>query len=224
MTLGWFGIVRLGLVQMAIGSVIVLTTSTLNRVMAVELALPAALPGLLVGLHYAVQLSRPEWGRRSDAGGRRTPWILRGMAALAAGGALAAIAVALMAQATAPGVALAVAAFALIGAGAGAAGTSMLALLACAVAPERRAAAATLTWLMMIAGIALTAGGVGAALDPYSHAGLVAVVGVAALAAFLLPALAVRGLERTLPPPVLDAARPSSSNCGSLRSSLRASE
>ena len=73
MTLGWFGIVRLGLVQMAIGSVIVLTTSTLNRVMAVELALPAALPGLLVGLHYAVQLSRPEWGRRSDAGGRRTP-------------------------------------------------------------------------------------------------------------------------------------------------------
>ncbi|MGR3781614.1 MAG: BCD family MFS transporter [Albimonas sp.] len=209
MTLGWFGIVRLGLVQMAIGSVIVLTTSTLNRVMAVELALPAALPGLLVGLHYAVQLSRPEWGRRSDAGGRRTPWILRGMAALAAGGALAALAVALMAQATAPGVALAVAAFALIGAGAAAAGTSMLALLACAVAPGRRAAAATLTWLMMIAGIALTAGGVGAALDPYSHARLVAVVGVAALAAFLLAALAVRGLERTQPPPVLDAARPS---------------
>ncbi|MDF2231518.1 BCD family MFS transporter [Albimonas sp. CAU 1670] len=209
MTLGWLGIVRLGLVQMAIGSVVVLTTSTLNRVMAVELALPAALPGLLVGLHYAVQLSRPEWGRRSDAGGRRTPWILRGMAALAAGGTLAALAVALMAWSTGPGVVLAALAFALIGAGAGAAGTSMLALLASAVAPQRRAAAATITWLMMIAGIALTAGGVGAMLEPYSHARLVTVVAVATSAAFLLSALAVRGLERAPARPDPAQARPS---------------
>jgi hypothetical protein len=37
-----------GLVQAALGAVVVLTTSTLNRVMVVELALPALLPGLLV--------------------------------------------------------------------------------------------------------------------------------------------------------------------------------
>ena len=43
--LGWFGIVRLGLVQAALGAIVVLTTSTLNRVMVVELALPAAVPG-----------------------------------------------------------------------------------------------------------------------------------------------------------------------------------
>ena len=40
-SLGWFGIVRLGLVQVALGSIVVLVTSTLNRVMVVELALPA---------------------------------------------------------------------------------------------------------------------------------------------------------------------------------------
>ena len=33
--LGWLGILRLGLVQMALGSIVVLTTSTLNRVMVV---------------------------------------------------------------------------------------------------------------------------------------------------------------------------------------------
>ena len=48
MALGWLSIFRLGLVQMALGAVVVLTTSTLNRVMVVELALPAILPGLLV--------------------------------------------------------------------------------------------------------------------------------------------------------------------------------
>ena len=44
--LGWVGIARLGLVQAMLGGVVVLTTSTLNRVMVVELALPALLPGL----------------------------------------------------------------------------------------------------------------------------------------------------------------------------------
>ena len=36
--------------QAAIGAIVVLTTSTLNRVMVVELALPALLPGLLLAL------------------------------------------------------------------------------------------------------------------------------------------------------------------------------
>src|SRR3712207_500795 len=42
--LTWFGIVRLGLVQTALGAIVVLTTSTINRVLVVELALPAVLP------------------------------------------------------------------------------------------------------------------------------------------------------------------------------------
>ncbi len=43
---GWPSIIRLGLVQTALGAVIVLMTSTINRVMVVELALPALVPGL----------------------------------------------------------------------------------------------------------------------------------------------------------------------------------
>ena len=57
--LGWFGIARLGLVQASLGAIVVLTTTTLNRVMVVELALPAVVPGALVAAHYAVQMLRP---------------------------------------------------------------------------------------------------------------------------------------------------------------------
>ena len=90
MKLTWFQIVRLGVVQMCLGAIVVLTTSTLNRLMVVELALPAILPGLLVALHYSIQLSRPSWGHKSDIGGKRTRWIIGGMAILALGGFLAA--------------------------------------------------------------------------------------------------------------------------------------
>ena len=113
--LGWLGIARLGLVQAMLGAVVVLTTSTLNRVMVVELALPALLPGLLVALHHAVQLTRPRMGYGSDVGGRRTPWIAGGIAVLALGGFLAAMATNLMATQRAAGIALGVLAFALRG-------------------------------------------------------------------------------------------------------------
>ena len=85
MTLSWFSIVRLGLVQLCLGAIVVLTTSTLNRLMVVELSMPAVLPGLLVGLHYGIQITRPTWGYRSDMGGRRTQVILLGMACLGLG-------------------------------------------------------------------------------------------------------------------------------------------
>jgi BCD family chlorophyll transporter-like MFS transporter len=39
-SLGWFAIIRIGLVQTAIGAIVVLTTSTLNRVMVIEIGLP----------------------------------------------------------------------------------------------------------------------------------------------------------------------------------------
>ena len=114
---GWVGIVRLGLVQAAIGAMVVLTTSTLNRVMVVELALPALLPGLLVAMHYIVQVLRPRMGFGSDVGGRRTPWIIGGLAVLATGGVGAAVATAWMASSPVAGIALAVLCFLLIGIG-----------------------------------------------------------------------------------------------------------
>ena len=194
--LSWVSILRLGLAQMSLGAIIVLMTSTLNRVMVVELALPALVPGLLVGLHYAMQLSRPGWGHWSDLSRRRTPWIIGGMTVLALGGFLAALGVAIGASMPVPGLVLSVLAYALIGAGAGASGTSVLAFLAAATAPRRRAAAATIIWLMMIFGIAATAGIVGALLDPYSPARLLTIVACVAVGAVVLTALAVLGLEK----------------------------
>lgn len=194
-TLGWIGIARLGLVQMSLGAVVVMMTSTINRVMVVELALPAMIPGLLVALHYAIQVLRPRWGYGSDVGGRRTPWIIGGMAALCMGGVGAAVATAVIGVAFWAGLGLAVLAFTLLGIGVGAAGTSVLALMAARVAPERRAAAATIVWVMMIFGLAMTATVAGRFLDPFSTTRLIAVMAVVALGAFLVATLAVQGLE-----------------------------
>ena len=58
--LGWGGIARIGLVQAAIGSIVVLMTSTLNRVMVIELGLAAAIPGALVALHLSWDLGN-DW-------------------------------------------------------------------------------------------------------------------------------------------------------------------
>ncbi len=193
--LGWVGIVRLGLVQTALGAIVVLATSTLNRVMVVELALPATLPGLLVGWHYAIQLLRPRLGHGSDVGGRRTPWILGGMVVLALGGVLAALATVWLASNRVGGILLGLVAFSLIGLGVGAAGTSLLALLAKRVAPARRAAAATIVWLMMIAGFAVTATVAGQLLDPYSPSRLVAVVAAVAGLALVVALLALYRVE-----------------------------
>lgn len=194
--LSWWGITRLGIVQAMLGAVVVLTTSTLNRVMVVELALPALLPGLLVGLHHAVQLSRPRMGFGSDVGGQRTPWILGGMAVLATGGWLAAVATAWMSQQVAGGLALAVLAFAMVGLGASAAGTSLLVMLAKCVDAPRRAGAAALVWTMMIVGFAVTAGVAGRFLDPYTPARLVAVSAVVSVIAMAVTLLALWRLER----------------------------
>jgi BCD family chlorophyll transporter-like MFS transporter len=203
--IGWIGIIRLGLVQTALGSIVVLTTSTMNRVMVVELALPAMLPGALVALHYAVQVLRPRWGYGSDVGGRRTPWIIGGMAVLAAGGVSAALAVAWMASSPFAGIVLAVVAFLLIGGGVGASGTSLLVLLAKRVDERRRAAAATIVWVMMIAGFIVTATSAGHFLDPFSPARLVVVTTAVACAALALTLLAVWNVEgSSSSPAVLD--------------------
>lgn len=194
-TLSWIGIFRLGLVQTALGAIVVLTTSTLNRVMVVELALPAVLPGALVAMHYAIQVLRPKMGHSSDVGTRRTPWIIGGIVVLAAGGVVASLATALMAVHTVGGIALAIGAFIMIGLGVGAAGTSLLALLASRVDEHRRPAAATIVWLMMIAGFVVTAGLAGAFLDPFSFARMITVTAVTAACAVLLAVIAIWGVE-----------------------------
>ena len=193
---GWLGIVRIGLVQAAIGALVMLATTVLNRVMVVELGLLAAIPAGLVAWHYAVQLGRPLWGHASDKGKGRTRWIIGGVAVLAAGGLLATQATLLLGTSFGAGFALAVLAYTLIGIGVGAGGTSALALLASGVAPERRAAAAAVTWIMMVAGIVASAITVGQLLKPFSDERLLAVAAGLALVMVALTILATFRLER----------------------------
>jgi MFS transporter, BCD family, chlorophyll transporter len=191
--MSWLAIIRLGFVQSAIGAMVMLSTSLLNRIMVVEYALPAALPAGLVAWHYGVQLARPVWGHGSDKGRRRTPWIIGGMGLLVLG-TLLAVAMTVRMPGTGPMLG-AIAAFALIGGGVGAAGTSLLALLATQTAPDRRAAAAAMTWIMMIVGIIVTAGVAGSLIDPFSPARLALVVAGVGVTAFLVTVAATWGVE-----------------------------
>jgi len=197
--MSWVQIFRLGLVQACIGAVVVLMTATMNRVMVVELALPATVPGVLVALHFAVQLYlRPRLGHGSDTAGARTPWIIGGMATLAAGGIGVALSIPVMASAPALGVALAAVAFVVLGAGVSAAGTPLLALISEHAHPWQRAGAAAVTWILMIVGFIITTATAGSLLDPFGFERLLMItVGVGAVA-ITVTTLTLFGLERTL--------------------------
>ena len=198
MTLSWLSIVRLGLVQMCLGAVVVLMTSTLNRLMVVELSLAATLPGALVAIHYLVQISRPKWGFLSDIQGNRTKWIILGMIILAVGANLAALCIPLYSFNATAATILSFFAYTLIGVGVGASGTSLLALLATHTIQHRRAAAATITWLMMIFGIAVTATVVGKLLDPYSVERLIKIVFGLTLVTVAITFISTLNIERGL--------------------------
>lgn len=194
-TFGWSRIARIGLVQASLGAIVVLITSVLNRVMIVELALAAAIPGAMVAGHYFIQFTRVRTGYGSDRTARRTPWIVAGMGLVAASGFAAALGTAWMPAAGTVAVFATAVACLTLGVGVGLAGTPLLALLAERTAEARRGPAAALVWLMMIAGFAITAGVVGRLLDPFSMARLVTVSGGVSLVAILVTLLALWGLE-----------------------------
>lgn len=209
--IGWFTIIRLGAVQAAIGAMVMLATSLLNRVMVVEYGIAAAIPAALVAWHYAVQLSRPLWGHRSDRAARRSPWIVGGLSILALGILAAIDATVMLAGGGILPFALAITGFTMIGFGVGMAGTALLALLASRVSEARKPASAAISWTMMVAGIVIAAGVSGAWLDPFSEVRLAVVTSLVVLAAFCTAMLALAGVEansRPVAPARGDAAQP----------------
>lgn len=195
--LSWLQIARVGLVQAAIGAVVVLLTTTINRVIVVELALPATVPGFLVALHFGVQLIlRPRLGHASDATARRTPWILGGLAISALSGLAVAASIPVMAQSPAWGIALAAVASVVLGAGVSAAGTPLLALMSERSRPSQRAGAAAITWILMIVGIIITAATSGMLLDPFSYERLMMIAGGIGGVGFVVAWIATLGIER----------------------------
>ena len=193
--LTWPQIARLGLVQASLGSIVVLTTSLLNRVMVIELALPAILPGALVAIHYFIQLIRPRMGFGSDQTRRASPWIRGGILVLASGGVLAAASTILLSNSVSLGIALATIAFLMIGIGVSSSGTALLVLLAKRVEPKKKAAAATCVWLMMIFGFAFTASVSGKFLTPFSFERLLIVSSTVSVIAVIVTFSAIWGME-----------------------------
>ncbi len=196
--MNWFSILRLGLVQLCIGSSVVIPLSTLNRLMKVELALPATIAGFLIALHYAVQLSRVNWGYLSDKTQNRSQWIIFGMLILGIGGVLASASIPLIGSNFAYGIMLALFAYTLIGFGVGAAGTPLLALLASYSSKSQKGFAASITFLMMILGLAITGITAGIILDPYSHQKLIKITASLAIITNILSYLSLKNLEKTL--------------------------
>ena len=217
--LSWWHIIRLGLIQTSLGGIVVLTTSTLNRIMVVELALAATIPGFLVTIHHVVQLARPRIGYGSDVGGRRTPWIVGGMFILGLGGVLAALGPTLIPNQHWLGLCVSALGFFAIGVGTGATGTSLLALLAKQVAPERKPAAAALVWFMMIIGFAVTAGVAGHFLDPYSPERLMVVTSTVSALAIMVTLIVIRGIEPQAQPEAAISDAPSPQK-GAFRAAL----
>ena len=196
MGLSWLSIIRLGVVQMALGSIVAIAASTFNRVMVVELSLLQIVPGLLLALHYFVQISRPNWGFLSDKGGNRTFWIISGIGTLGAGSILACIGIKFFATNYFLGFIISITAYCFIGVGVGAAGTSLLALIATRIANHRRAAAATITWIMMILGAVVTAIIVGSIIDPYSIGKLTTIVIILSVFWLIVCSLALYKIEQ----------------------------
>lgn len=205
---------RLCLTNMAIGGLTALPINLFNRLMAVELGLLATLPGLLVALHYGVQLTRPVWGHRSDAKGGRTPFILGGIALIGLGLIGTAWAIAVV-QSGPLALAVWVLAYIAIGLGVGAAGTSFLALLATASPEGQKGAWATAAWLALIFGAIVASVGTGIALDPYAPDKLIPVVSAVSLIGLILAFVATWGIERNL------TATAETTNTESLREALR---
>lgn len=206
--LNWANILRLCLANMAIGGLAALPINLFNRLMVVELAFPAILPGILVALHYAVQISRPVWGHRSDQAKERSSFIL---------GGIGVIGLALIASAYTIGfvenrmaaVGIWIIAYAFIGFGISAAGTSFLALLSTSVQDDRKPLVATIAWLTLIIGAILVSVIAGKALEPYSETRLLWVVSAVAAICFVLSFLATFRIEakakEALPNPAPEA-------------------
>lgn len=196
LSFGFGSVLRLGVVQACLGALIVLITATINRVMVVELGLPAMIPGALVALHYGVQMwLRPRMGHFADQRGQLTRWIVLGMVMLACGVVAIAALLPMLRSLPALGYPLMALAFMLVGLGVSTAGTVLLTLLALRVPPARHARAAATVWLCMIVGFILCTVVASRLLTPFSFDTLVRTTAIIGAAAVALTFVALIGLD-----------------------------
>jgi BCD family chlorophyll transporter-like MFS transporter len=184
-------LLRLSLFKVSVGMATVLLTGTLNRVMIVELGVPAWLVGLMVSLPVLFAPFRALIGHKSDThrsvlGWRRVPYIWFGTMMQFGGFAIMPFALILLSgDSNGPawiGQAGAGLAFLLVGAGINTTQTAGLAL-ANDLAPERaRPRVVALLYVMLLVGMVASAAAYGLLLRHFSEVRLIQVIqGVAAI-------------------------------------------
>jgi BCD family chlorophyll transporter-like MFS transporter len=204
-------LLRLSLFQVSVGMALVLLVGTLNRVMIVELQVPAALVAVMVALPVLYAPLRALVGFRSDThrsalGWRRVPFIWMGTLMQFGGFAVMPFALLVLSGGGEAsrwpewvGQAGAGLCFLMVGAGLHTTQTAGLALATDLAAESARPRMVGLMYVMLLAGTIVSAFVFGAFLRDFSPARLVQVLQAAALATMVLNAVALWKQETRRP-------------------------
>ena len=195
-------LLRLSLFQVTVGMALVLLVGTLNRVMIVELDVPASLVGVMIALPLLFAPFRALIGFKSDVhqsalGWRRVPFIFRGTMVQFGGLAIMPFALLVLSgggeAARFPlwvGHVGAGIAFLLVGAGLHTVQTVGLALATDLAPPESQPKVVGLMYVMLLTGMIVSAFAFGAALAEFSPLRLVQVIQACAVITLVLNSVA----------------------------------
>ena len=209
-------LLRLSLFQISVGMAAVLLIGTLNRVMIVELQVPAGLVAVMVGLPLVFAPLRALIGFRSDnyasaLGWRRLPYIWFGSIFQFSGFAMMPFALILLSgDTTGPewaGQVAAAISFLLVGAGMHMVQTAGLALATDIAPPEARAKVVALLSVMFLLGMLISAVVFGALLSPFSQVKLIQVIQGAGVLTLVFNFIAVWKQEPRVPNRNMDRVR-----------------
>jgi MFS transporter, BCD family, chlorophyll transporter len=201
-------LLRLALFQVSVGMAVVLLTGTLNRVMIVELGVPAWLVALMIALPLAAAPFRVLIGFRSDThrsalGWRRVPYIWFGSLLQFGGLAIMPFSLLILSgDTTGPtwvGHASAALAFLLVGAGLHTTQTAGLALATDLAPEDSRPRVVALLYVMLLIGMAGSAAVFGLLLLDFTQLKLIQVVQGAAVVTLVLNAIALWKQEARRP-------------------------
>lgn len=196
-------LLRLSLFQVTVGMALVLLVGTLNRVMIVELAVPASLVGIMISIPLVFAPFRALIGFRSDThacalGWRRVPYIWKGTMLQFGGFAVMPFALLVLSgygdAVDAPvwiGYVSAAVAFLLVGAGVHMVQTVGLALATDLVPVEDQPKVVGLMYVMLLLGMIASALIFGALLADYTPGRLIQVIQGAAVITIILNVLAL---------------------------------
>ena len=196
-------LLRLSLFQVTVGMALVLMVGTLNRVMIVELQVPATLVAVMLALPLVFAPFRALIGFKSDTyrsalGLRRLPYIFKGTMYQFGGFAIMPFALLVLSgygeAVDAPrwiGLSAAALAFLLVGAGVHVVQTVGLALATDLVPEEDQPKVVGLMYVMLLAGMIVSAFAYGVLLETYSPGRLVQVIQGSAVVTIVLNGLAL---------------------------------